>query len=66
MRRIILFLFAIALLGCGLSIAWMEVIVAPTIYWSGLFVSLTLASLGAYLLWDDFVKPLLSNPPHVG
>ena len=66
MRRIILLLFAIALVGGGLAIVWSELVVAPTVYWSGLAVGMTLAALGAYLLWDDFIQKLLAGPSRSG
>jgi len=66
-RRVLLFLLSIILISGGIYVmmANLHCMLPPFargcqyFYLRGLFASLVLEILGAYLLWDDFVRPLL-------
>jgi hypothetical protein len=58
-RRIILFMMAALMVAGGGYLIFVQLFVAPFIYLRVLGVAGTLLALGLYLLWDDFIRPLI-------
>jgi len=61
MRRVILFVISIVILGAGAYLLWHEVFLASVIRGRLLMASACLMTVGGYLLWQDFVAPLLAK-----
>jgi hypothetical protein len=58
MRKVLLFVVAVAMLVGGLYWLAFELLVATRIHFLFVIASAMLMTLGAYLLWDDFMAPL--------
>jgi hypothetical protein len=59
MRKALLFAVAVATLVVGLWLLGEELLVADIIHFKLVIGGAVLAALGVYLLWSDFVAPLL-------
>jgi hypothetical protein len=59
MRKLLLFVIAATMLVGGLYLLVGELFVASIIYFRYVIAGAMLATLGGYLLWTDFVAPLL-------
>jgi hypothetical protein len=59
MRKTLLFLIAVAMIVGGLWLLGAELLVADIIYFKLVFGGVVLVTLGVYLLWADFIAPLL-------
>jgi hypothetical protein len=59
MRKLILLILSSAMLIGGAYIIVLEVLFAGTIFFRGAIVGAVLASVGAYLIWTDFIAPRL-------
>jgi putative copper export protein len=57
MRRFFLFLFASGLFGAGMYMFWYDYTHAQVIFSRLVVAGIFAASLGGYLLWDDFIRP---------
>ncbi|MGY8663634.1 hypothetical protein Q3C01_14850 [Bradyrhizobium sp. UFLA05-109] len=60
MRKFVVFALASAMFAAGLYIAAVELFLREAIYYRLLFVGGSLALLGGYLLWTDFLAPSLN------
>jgi uncharacterized membrane protein len=62
LRRLLLLLLSIALVAGGLTLASREISVTEGhVFWRGLIVAGFLTALGGYLLWEDFIRPVLTR-----
>ncbi len=59
MRRLLLFVVSVGMLVGGLYWLVAELLLADRIYFRFVIAGAMLATLGAYLLWIDFIAPLL-------
>ena len=59
MRKALLFVIAVAMVVGGLWLLGGELLVADIIHFKLVIGGAMLASLGVYLLWADFIAPLL-------
>jgi len=57
MRKLILLVFCKAMLFGGLVIAFLALMAEDHIYFRGVFIGASLAGLGGYLIWTDFIAP---------
>src|SRR5262249_19937396 len=62
-RRIILFIMAALMIAGGGYVIVMQLFYAPFIYLRVVGGAGTLLALGAYLLWEDFIRPLIKRAP---
>ena len=66
MRRLISFVLAIALLGGGLYLLFLQLFVAGIIMGHFMEAGGFIAAIGAGWLWDDFIEPWLSGDDYPG
>jgi hypothetical protein len=59
MRKLILLVLSSVMLVSGAYIIVLDVLFAPAIFFRGAIVGAVLASVGAYLIWTDFIAPRL-------
>lgn len=59
MRKLLLFIIAIAMLGGGLYLIGSELLIAHGIIWRVFGCGAVLVLFGGYLLWVDFIAPAL-------
>lgn len=57
MRRALLFVIASALLSTGLYLLYLQLVVSGNAMGKVTLVGFTMALLGGYLLWADFIAP---------
>jgi hypothetical protein len=65
MRRAILFLISIVILAAGAYLLLYEVFFASVIRGRLLMASAGLMTVGGYVLWDDFIVPLLARSKQI-
>jgi hypothetical protein len=63
MHKALPFAVAVATLVGGLWLLGEELLVADTIHFKLAIIGAVLATLGVYLLWADFLAPLLGGNP---
>jgi hypothetical protein len=59
MRKAILFVVAMAMIVGGLYVLIAQLFWSPVIFFKFVIGACAIASLGIYLLWDDFLAPML-------
>jgi hypothetical protein len=59
MRKVILFLLSIAMVAAGLYVLAAQTFWSPVIYGKFLLMGAFLTWAGIYLLWSDFIEPVL-------
>ena len=58
MRKIILLVMSIAMVGGGLYWLAVQLLWSPIIHFKFVIGAAVLVTLGTYLLWEDFIAPL--------
>jgi len=61
MRKALLLIISIAMIAGGLYLVAAELLWATRIYFKVVIGGGALMSLGAYLLWEDFIGPLFGK-----
>jgi hypothetical protein len=61
MRKVILLIITVAMIAGGLYLLAAELLWARIIYFKVVIGAAVLLTLGAYLLWNDFVGPLFGK-----